>query len=67
MVDIFKKIGEFGLFGILFLEEYGGVGGDIILYVIVVEEIGKVCGSMGLSYVVVVLFGVSLLYYFGIE
>lgn len=60
-------MGEFGLMGILFFEEYGGLGGDMILYVLVVEEIGKVCGSIGLSYVVVVLFGVSFFYYFGIE
>lgn len=60
-------MGELGLLGILFLEEYGGLGGDMVLYVLVVEEIGCVCGGIGLSYVVIILLGVFLIYYFGIE
>ncbi|KYC99686.1 MULTISPECIES: acyl-CoA dehydrogenase [Bacillus] len=65
--DTFKKIGELGLLGIPFPEEYGGAGGDTISYAIAVEEIGKACGSTGLSYAAAVSLGASPLYYFGTE
>ncbi|WPF77234.1 acyl-CoA dehydrogenase family protein [Bacillus velezensis] len=66
-VDTFKKIGELGLLGIPFPEEYGGAGGDTISYAAAVEEIGKACGSTGLSYAAAVSLGASPLYYFGTE
>ncbi|PAD06646.1 acyl-CoA dehydrogenase family protein [Bacillus velezensis] len=66
-IDTFKKIGELGLLGIPFPEEYGGAGGDTISYSAAVEEIGKACGSTGLSYAAAVSLGASPLYYFGTE
>ncbi|RFU68677.1 acyl-CoA dehydrogenase [Bacillus sp. V59.32b] len=65
--DVFKKIGELGLLGIPFPEEYGGSGGDTISYAIAVEEIGKACGGTGLSYAAAVSLGASPIYYFGTE
>ena len=65
--DIFKQIGELGLLGIPFPEEYGGSGGDTVSYAIAVEEIGRVCGSTGLSYAAAVSLGASPIYYFGTE
>ncbi|PKR78741.1 acyl-CoA dehydrogenase [Halalkalibacillus sediminis] len=65
--DIFKEIGELGLLGIPFPEEYGGSGGDTITYALAVEEIGRVCGSTGLSYAAAVSLGASPIYYFGTE
>ncbi|UMR28124.1 acyl-CoA dehydrogenase family protein [Bacillus amyloliquefaciens] len=66
-IATFKKIGELGLLGIPFPEEYGGAGGDTISYAATVEEIGKACGSTGLSYAAAVSLGASPLYYFGTE
>ncbi|WP_352426441.1 acyl-CoA dehydrogenase family protein [Bacillus sp. FSL K6-2865] len=66
-IDTFKKIGELGLLGIPFPEEYGGAGGDTISYAAAVEEIGKACGSTGLSYAAAVSLGASPLYYFGTD
>ncbi|MCP1459255.1 acyl-CoA dehydrogenase family protein [Bacillus amyloliquefaciens] len=66
-IDTFKKIGELGLLGIPFPEEYGGAGGDTISYAAAVEEIGKACGSTGLSYAAAVSLGANPLYYFGTE
>lgn len=64
---LFKRIGELGLLGIPFPEEYSGSGADTISYAIAVEEIGKVCGGTGLSYAAAVSLGASPIYYFGTE
>ncbi|QBK25988.1 acyl-CoA dehydrogenase [Ureibacillus thermophilus] len=66
-IETFKKMGELGLLGIPFPEEYGGSGGDTISYVIAVEEIGKACGGTGLSYAAAISLGASPIYYFGTE
>jgi butyryl-CoA dehydrogenase len=66
-LDIFKKLGELGILGIPFPEKYGGSGGDTISYALAAEEIGRACGSTGLSYAAAVSLGASPLYYFGTE
>lgn len=66
-VDIFKQMGELGLLGIPFPEEYGGSGGDTLSYAIAVEEIGRVCASTGLGYAAAVSLGASPIHYFGTE
>lgn len=48
-VEIFKKLGELGLMGVLVPEEYGGSGLSYFEYVSIITEISKVCGSIGLS------------------
>lgn len=65
--DIFKKMGSLGLLGIPFPEEYGGAGGDTLSYILAVEEIGKACGSTGLSYAAAVSLGASPIFAFGTE
>ena len=47
--DLFTKAGELGLMGVLVPEEYGGAGLGYMEYISVIEEISKVCGSIGLS------------------
>lgn len=47
--DLFHKLGELGMMGVLVPEEYGGAGLGYFEYVRVIEEIAKVCGSIGLS------------------
>ncbi|MBU5466664.1 acyl-CoA dehydrogenase family protein [Virgibacillus sp. MSJ-26] len=63
--DIFDEMGKLGLMGIPFPEKYGGSGGDTVSYAIAVEEIGRVCGSTGLSYAAAVSLGASPIFYFG--
>ncbi|WP_411953258.1 acyl-CoA dehydrogenase [Alkalibacillus sp. S2W] len=65
--DLFKEMGELGLLGIPYPDEYGGSGGDTITYALSVEEIGRVCGSTGLSYAASVSLGSSPIYQFGTE
>ena len=48
-VQIFKEMGKLGLMGVLVPEEYGGAGLSYFEYKTVIEEISKVCGSIGLS------------------
>lgn len=48
-VDLFHKMGELGLMGVLVPTEYGGSGLGYFEYVTVVSEIAKVCSSIGLS------------------
>ncbi len=48
-IDLFHKLGELGLMGVLVPTEYGGSGFGYMEYITVVSEIAKVCGSIGLS------------------
>ena len=48
-IEIFKQMGALGLMGILVPEEYGGSGLSYFEYNVAIQEISKVCGSIGLS------------------
>ncbi len=47
--EIFKEMGKLGLMGVLVPEAYGGSGLGYFEYVTIIQEIAKVCGSVGLS------------------
>ncbi|MBO9152412.1 acyl-CoA dehydrogenase family protein [Chitinophaga sp. GCM10012297] len=47
--ELFKKMGELGLMGVLVPEQYGGSGLGYLEYVTVVSEIARFCGAIGLS------------------
>lgn len=48
-VELFKELGQLGMMGVLVPEEFGGSGFGYEEYIVVIEEIAKVCGSIGLS------------------
>ena len=48
-VHIFKALGELGMMGVLVPEAYGGTGLSYFEYNVIIQEISKVCGSVGLS------------------
>lgn len=48
-VEVFKKLGDLGLMGVLVPEQYGGSGFGYYEYVTAIVELAKVCGSIGLS------------------
>ena len=47
-VEIIPKLAQMGLLGVLFPEEYGGAGLGYIEYVIAIEELSRVDGSVGI-------------------
>ncbi len=48
-VHIFKELGKLGMMGVLVPEKYGGTGLGYFEYSAIIQEIAKVCGSIGLS------------------
>ena len=48
-LHIFKEMGKLGMMGVVVPEEYGGAGLGYFEYKTIIEEIAKVCGSIGLS------------------
>ena len=48
-VHIFKELGKLGMMGVLVPEQYGGTGLSYFEYNVIIQEIAKVCGSIGLS------------------
>jgi alkylation response protein AidB-like acyl-CoA dehydrogenase len=48
-VDTMRLLGEYGFMGVLVPVEYGGSGLGYQEYISIIQEIGKVCGSIGLS------------------
>ena len=47
-IEIIPKLGEMGLLGVIFPDQYGGAGLGYIEYVIAIEELARVDGSVGL-------------------
>lgn len=47
--SLFDQMGELGLTGIPWSEDIGGAGSDFLSYVIAVEELSRVCASMGVT------------------
>lgn len=48
-VHVFKELGNLGMMGVLVPEQYGGTGLGYFEYNVIIQEIAKVCGSVGLS------------------
>ena len=46
-METVEKMGKLGMMGIYFPKKYGGAGGDVLSYVMAVEELSKVCGTTG--------------------
>jgi alkylation response protein AidB-like acyl-CoA dehydrogenase len=47
--DIIKKMGKLGLMGLTVPQAYGGAGVDRISYMLALEEISRISGSMGIT------------------
>jgi butyryl-CoA dehydrogenase len=66
-VETVKAMGELGLFGLPFPEEYGGGGADFTTLCIAIEEISRVDQSLGITLEAGVGLGASPIFHFGTE
>ncbi|MDX9906057.1 MAG: acyl-CoA dehydrogenase family protein [Bacteroidales bacterium] len=66
-VDLTKKMGELGLFGMYLPEKYGGQGLDYLSYIIAVEEIARIDSSQAATLAAHNSLGIGPLYYYGTE
>ena len=66
-IEITKKMGKLGLFGVVVPEEYGGQGLDYLSYIIAIEEIARVDGSHAATIAAHDSLGVGPFLYFGTE
>ena len=66
-VDLAKKMGKAGLFGITLPEKYGGQGLDYLSYIIAVEEIARIDSSPAATIAAHNSLGISPIYVFGNE
>ena len=48
-IELWPKLGELGLTGVIFPEEYGGAGMGYVEYATIIEELSRVDGSVGIS------------------
>jgi alkylation response protein AidB-like acyl-CoA dehydrogenase len=48
-IETLRAMGRLGLMGVFVPEKYGGSGMGYIEYILIIEEIARVCGSIGLS------------------
>lgn len=65
--DVIAEMGDLGLMGIPYPEQYGGAGMDYQAYALAVEEIAKVCGSTALTLAAHISLGCGPIYLFGNE
>jgi short/branched chain acyl-CoA dehydrogenase len=66
-VDVVRAMGDLGLFGLPFPEEYGGSGGDFTALCIAIEELAKVDHSIAITLSAGVGLGASPIFLFGTE
>ncbi|MGY5884583.1 acyl-CoA dehydrogenase family protein [Modestobacter lacusdianchii] len=65
--DIVRQMGELGLFGLPFPEEYGGSGGDYFTLCVALEELARVDSSVAITLEAGVSLGAMPIYRFGTE
>jgi alkylation response protein AidB-like acyl-CoA dehydrogenase len=65
--EVFEELGDLDVMGVPVAEEYGGLGGDQLMYALVTEELGRVSGGIGLSYAAHVSLGAKPIELFGTE
>jgi len=66
-MDIVKQMGELGLFGLPFPEEYGGQGSDFLTLCIAIEELARIDSSIAITLEAGVGLGANPIYEFGTE
>jgi short-chain 2-methylacyl-CoA dehydrogenase len=65
--DVIRQMGEMGLFGLPFPEEYGGMGGDFLALCLAIEELARADSSVAITLEAAVGLGSMPVYRFGTE
>jgi short/branched chain acyl-CoA dehydrogenase len=65
--DVVRQMGDLGLFGLPFPEEYGGMGGDYFALCLAIEELAKVDQSVAITLEAGCSLGAMPVYRFGTE
>ncbi|UEL29785.1 acyl-CoA dehydrogenase family protein [Pseudarthrobacter sp. L1SW] len=65
--EVVKQMGEMGLFGLPFPEEFGGMGGDYFALALALEQLGRVDQSVAITLEAGVSLGAMPIYRFGTE
>jgi short-chain 2-methylacyl-CoA dehydrogenase len=65
--DIVRQMGDMGLFGLPFPEEYGGMGGDYFALCLAIEELARADSSVAITLEAGVSLGAMPVYRFGTE
>jgi butyryl-CoA dehydrogenase len=63
--EVVRQMGELGLFGLTFSEEFGGAAGDFLSLCIAIEEISRADAGVGITLEAAVCLGSSPIYEFG--
>jgi len=63
--DVVRQMGELGLFGLPFADEYGGAGADFLSLCLAIEEISRADAGMGITLEAAVCLGASPIHEFG--
>jgi len=66
-LDVVRRMGRLGLFGLPFPEEYGGMGADLLTLCIAIEELARVDSSVAITLEAAVGLGANPIYRFGTE
>ena len=64
---VFDRLADLDMMGVPIDEQWGGLGGDQLMYALVTEELGRVSGSIGLSYAAHVSLGAKPIELFGTD
>jgi len=48
--DFFKKCAEIGILGIPISEKYGGLGGDVLMQTLAIEEMSRICPALAMTF-----------------
>ncbi|HEX3246234.1 MAG TPA: acyl-CoA dehydrogenase family protein, partial [Chloroflexota bacterium] len=66
-VESIRRLGDLGIMGLAFPEEYGGVGAGTLAFVIAIEELARIDSSTAITVGASVSLGGGPIYLFGSE
>ncbi len=65
--DLYRKMAELGFMAMPFPEQYGGIGGNVVDEVLIIEKLSEASAAIGLTYFLSTCFGGKSIEFFGTE